>query len=84
MLASSSPIIQTPSSAPPGLPSPEDRDPAGLSRVDEVGGYYNIDKRRAPSGSTFFALDEVDTVGGDFSPSVGVCNAKVTLELVRL
>ena len=68
MLASSSPIIQTPPSAPPGLPSPEDRDPAGLSRVDEVEGYYNIDKQKAPSGSTFLALDGVGTVEGTFLP----------------
>ena len=84
MPAGSSPIIKTPPSAAPGLPSPEGRDLAGLSRVDEVEGYYNIDKQKAPSGSTFLVLDEVDTVGGDFSPSVGVCNAKVTFELASL
>lgn len=68
MPASSSPIIQTPPSAAPGLPSPEDRDPAGHSRVDEVEGYDNIDKQKAPSGSTFLVLDEVDTVEGTFLP----------------
>ena len=68
MPAGSSPIIKTPPSAAPGLPSPEDRDTAGLPRVDKVEGYYNIDKRRAPSGLTFFALDEVDTVEGTILP----------------
>ena len=68
MPAGSSPIIKTPPSAAPGLPSPEDRDPAGFSRVDEVEGYYNIDKQKAPSGSTFLALDEVGTVEGTFLP----------------
>ena len=46
MSASSSPIIQTPPSAPLGPSSPEDRNLAKLSWVDEVEGYYNIDISR--------------------------------------
>ena len=50
MSASSSPVILTPQSAPPGLPLPEDKNPAKLSWADEVEeDYYYIDNQKAPS-----------------------------------
>lgn len=49
MSASSSPVIQTPPAAPPGLPPLESWGPAKFSWADEVEGTYDIVNHKAPS-----------------------------------